>query len=503
MVGVSVDLPQPFTKDLDQGRALHLEIEFNDDGELVSGAFGNEFNANVLFKQGEIETGQLNFNILDSEFGFIQEISTEPGIVIRGELDYLNYEDWNAVAEAFADPQLGSDEENEFEKNIRMADLYIQDLEVAGIELLEVNTQVRRGEREWNVLMQNELLDGRFNFPDNSADPYVIVLEYLRLSSSDEDAEINELDLVEEEIEEIDFFAEIDPRSLPDMNFYTEEFSLGENNLGSWEFELRTNETGASITDFRVSMDDAKITDETGENGARIEWFYENGAHRTDFIGLFEAGDLAQVMPSWGLDANVESQFAQFQGNLQWQGSPAAFSLIGSSGVINVNIDDGQFVDIDSGSSRLLGAFNMDSLIRRLQLDFSDLYQTGFTFDTIDGNLFFKEGIVSTDMDGEFIIVGPSSRISIDGEIDLVNETILADMLVTVPFSQNISLLAGIMGAWPLAVGAYVASKVFQDQMAGLTTIVYQLEGPWENLDTRFETPERLGIEIPVEEISQ
>jgi uncharacterized protein YhdP len=202
---------------------------------------------------------------------------------------------------------------------------------------------------------------------------------------------------------------------------------------------------------------------------------------------LFAAGNLAQVLPAWGNDANVESTSARFGGNLQWPGSPVAFSLKKASGQLEMHITDGRFVDIEAGSTKLFGALNFDSLVRRLQLDFSDLFQAGFAFDNIDGNMNFNQGVVTTN--DEIRILGPSSNITINGEINLALQTIAADMQVQIPLGQNISMLAGMLGAWPIALSTYIASKIFQEQMEDFTTIIYRLDGPWDAPEAGFEPP--------------
>src|SRR5690606_3433991 len=139
----------------------------------------------------------------------------------------------------------------------------------------------------------------------------------------------------------------------------------------------------------------------------------------------------------------------------------------------------------------LLGAFNFDALVRRLELDFSDLFQRGFTFDLIRGDLDFVSGVLHTRT--PLVISGPSSQLTITGEISLAAETIAADMLVRIPLSENISLLAGLLGAWPIAVSTYLASKIFAEQLDDFTTVVYRLEGPWSNPRAGFEAPEDNG----------
>ena len=279
----------------------------------------------------------------------------------------------------------------------------------------------------------------------------------------------------------------VNPADLPLFDFSTKELSIGANILGAFAFELRPRADGATITNFTMNAADAHISDIAETGGASIDWRYANQKHTSSFNGLFAAGNLAQVLPAWGNDANVESETARFTGNLQWAGSPLAFSLKKASGELEMHITDGRFVDIEAGSTKLFGALNFDSLIRRLQLDFSDLFQSGFAFDLIDGNMNFKEGIVTTNK--VITIVGPSSNITINGEINLPLQTIAADMQVQIPLGQNISMLAGMLGAWPIALSTYIASKIFQSQLEDFTTIIYRLDGPWDAAEAKFEPP--------------
>ncbi len=159
---------------------------------------------------------------------------------------------------------------------------------------------------------------------------------------------------------------------------------------------------------------------------------------------------------------------------------------------------NGRFVEIQSGSARLFGAFNVDALVRRLRLDFSDLYQQGLAYDTIEGVLNFEEGTVVTQEN--LLIRGPSSTINVDGEINLVNETIAADVLVNLPLGQNVTVVAGILGAWPIALTTYVASRIFSDQLDNFTTVLYRLEGPWDDPQAGF-TEDNEEIEEALEEV--
>ena len=133
--------------------------------------------------------------------------------------------------------------------------------------------------------------------------------------------------------------------------------------------------------------------------------------------------------------------------------------------------------------------------MRRLQLDFSDIFQSGYNFDSISGNLALVRGVVTTN--GPAVIDGPSSKISINGEIDLAQETIAADMEVQIPLGQNLSLLAGLLVSWPVALSTYVASLIFAEEVADFATVIYRLDGPWENPAAGFEAPESADTQEP------
>ena len=82
----------------------------------------------------------------------------------------------------------------------------------------------------------------------------------------------------------------------------------------------------------------------------------------------------------------------------------------------------------------------------------------------------------------------------------LEDETIAADVLVNLPLGQNVSVVAGILGAWPIAITTYVASRIFRDQLENFTTVLYRLEGPWDDPQAGFEDDNQ-AVEEAMEEV--
>jgi uncharacterized protein (TIGR02099 family) len=487
--GTVVVLPEPFAKTAEMPLALTVDLSFQGEHNQFSVGYGDVLRTNLQTAgkglSGTVWLGE------DGDEPAVTDNQEALGLIVGGQLGNFELLAWQPVFEAFkssAGAAAGSGQSS----LPGLVTLKLSEAAVLGQVLTDVLVELRPAAGGWNLFLDNDVLRGHLGLPFDPVDGYLVNLDYLRLPVAESpDVELPDTN-GEAGNEPVDVFAGIDPRTLPLIRFETQEFSRQGVDLGSWSFTLRPAPDGAEIADFRIEMDDARIIGRDEQSGASMRWqMRRDGSHETHFEGLFAAGNLSTVMPRMGINGNVVSREARMEGQLRWPGSPAAFALKRSSGQLSLNIRNGRFVDIDSGSSRLLDAFTFDGIIKRLQLDFSDLYERGFAYDYIEGSLGFEDGLMTTE--GQLVVQGITSKISIDGKIDLQAETIQADMLVGVPLTQNISVLAGLLGAWPLALSTYVATKIFQEQMADFNTILYKLNGPWDNPTAGFLPSQEIG----------
>ncbi len=78
-----------------------------------------------------------------------------------------------------------------------------------------------------------------------------------------------------------------------------------------------------------------------------------------------------------------------------------------------------------SGAAKLLGMFSLDSILRKMQLDFSDIFDAGMPFDSISGSGRIEKGIFVTNnlkMDasaGDMLIRGKADlkKQQVDAEV--------------------------------------------------------------------------------------
>ena len=161
-------------------------------------------------------------------------------------------------------------------------------------------------------------------------------------------------------------------------------------------------------------------------------------------------------------------------GQVGWQGSPFSPDYNTMSGQFNVNLERGQFLKADPGVSRLLGVLSLQSLPRRLMLDFSDVFSEGFAFDFVRGDVFIQQNIASTT---NLQMKGVSAAVLMEGHADIQRET--QDIKVVVVPEINAgtaSLVYGVIN--PLAgLTSFLAQLVLRQPLIDVNTRSFRVDG--------------------------
>jgi hypothetical protein len=76
-----------------------------------------------------------------------------------------------------------------------------------------------------------------------------------------------------------------------------------------------------------------------------------------------------------------------------WAGSPLSLHIPSLDGKLNLALDGGQFLKAAPAPRRLLSVLSLQALPRRLALDFRDLFQEGFVFDNVGGDVVIDDGV--------------------------------------------------------------------------------------------------------------
>ncbi len=147
------------------------------------------------------------------------------------------------------------------------------------------------------------------------------------------------------------------------------------------------------------------------------------------------------------------------------------------SGEIQIEATKGRFLKLEPGAGRLLGLISLQGLPRRFLLDFGDVFSEGFAFDSINGRMSVKSGLMRSD---RLQIDGPAARVMISGETNLKQET--QRLRVAVQPELGGSAALGVALVNPLAGAAtLLAHKLLQNPLNKMFGVEYLVTGKWDD----------------------
>ena len=261
------------------------------------------------------------------------------------------------------------------------------------------------------------------------------------------------------------------PTELPALDIVAEQFQLGPTNLGKLELSAVPDGRDWKIERLRVVNPDATIQAE----GSWQAWLSQP---RTMVNVKLEVVDIGKFLVRMGYPEGIRRGSAKLEGPLSWNGNPSDIDYPSLSGNFVIEANKGQFIKLDPGVGKLLGILSLQSLPRRLSLDFRDIFTEGLAFDEIVGAVKVSRGIANTE---SLRIQGPAVRILMSGDVDLNAETQKLRVKVFPSVSDSLSV-AGALVARPIAgIAAFVAQKLLKDPINQMAAYEYSVTGTWSD----------------------
>ncbi len=122
-------------------------------------------------------------------------------------------------------------------------------------------------------------------------------------------------------------------------------------------------------------------------------------------------------------------------------------------------LGEGSLTEVSDQGARLFSIFSLNSLLRKLRLDFRDVFAKGFFYNRMTGNLSLDQGVAQT---SDFLIDGVPGNMQLQGYADLVKRQI--DYQVS--FSPKVTSSLPVIIAWMVnpatGLAALALDEVFQ-----------------------------------------
>ena len=139
---------------------------------------------------------------------------------------------------------------------------------------------------------------------------------------------------------------------------------------------------------------------------------------------------------------------------------------------------------------------SLQSLPRRLALDFRDVFSDGFAFDFVRGDVAIADGIARTD---NLQMKGVSATVRMEGQADIARETQLLKVVVVPEINAgSASLLASAVNP-VVGITTFLAQILLRRPLIDATTQEFQIDGTWvDPRVTRIVRPPHTELTAPL-----
>lgn len=469
--GVTIDLPQPFGKTADGQRRLTVQLPFQGAVRELRIATDDGVDLRLQMTAEGIDAGMLTLGMVTNNY-------RKGYMVVRGQLLQARADEWMAVVQRYQQLRQTLPADDKPSLALHIDAVSIRDLDLFGYRIDTVSFSAAEKLTGWLLELQQQHLSGTLLIDHKADVPLLIDVDHadLALLSLQPDSGSSSLQ------QDADALLNI-----PEMDVVVHELVNNGEALGQWQFSLRSDEQSLVFSGIEAEIRFMNLQAINKKQDCRLQWVVR-GEQQTRVHCRLSSAEIDKVLKAWGYQQAVFSKaFTLDIVDGSWQGSPMDFTFMNSRLPLSITMEKGHFAYVASSATdtlKVLGIINVSNLVRRLQLDFSDLTQEGLSFDRFKGQMLLDQGVLNTQ--SPISIKGASSQIRMAGLADFNQDQLDMNMTVSLPLASNLPWVVALAAGLPAAAGVFVVSKMLGKQVDKLSTAVYDISGSMQEPQIRF-----------------
>lgn len=489
LVGLASDLPAPLHKAAD----APMPLRFSNTLAADSFAAGETPRDTLRFDLGSIVNAQFTRELSGDQVRVIRggvgvmDAAPTPasGVAASINLATVNVDAWEAVGNKLAGPGAAANASAESSINGYMPSVFAiraQEVMTGSRRLTKVVIGASQDDGLWRANLDAEQLNGYVEYRParRGAGSAAAGRVFARLSR---------LSLPKSDADSVETLLDQQPSSVPALDIVVDELELRGKRLGRVEIEALNRINGEGRDAFRewrltrlaMTTPDAKFV-------ANGQWIPSTAqASRRAVLNFkLDLVDSGALLERLGTAKAVKGGKGSLAGQVSWLGSPLALDYPSMAGQVNVAIEAGQFLKVQPGAARLLSVLSLQSLPRRLALDFRDLFQEGFAFDSITGDVSINQGVAHTN---NLRMRGVQAAVLMEGGADIERETQDLRVIVVPEINAGTASLAYAAINPAIGLGTFLAQVFLRKPLTQAGTREFHVTGPWS--DPKVERVQR------------
>lgn len=256
--------------------------------------------------------------------------------------------------------------------------------------------------------------------------------------------------------------------AIPWISFSCVDCRFGTLPLGELKGELVPGVNRLSLKGLDIRLAGSQLT-------GSAEWLAQPGQMQTRAKVKLDTQNSELLLKRLGFTSPIGDAPGTLNLDLDWRDPPYRLDLPTLAGTASLKLEGGTLREVDDKGARLLSLLSLDSLLRKLRLDFRDVFDQGFYFESMSASARIKQGAVDNQ---DFYMKGAAGNLRGEGIADLVRWHLDYDL----SFSPNLGGTLPVVAAFSITpiTGLYVLalSKLLEPVVDVVTRIDFRVSGP-------------------------
>lgn len=480
LTGLESNLPAPLAKEFGENWQLTLSLSGNQEQLSLNADIGERLSWRSRWQPGsdQWQSAQLVLGSRPAKHK-AQLAQRSDAVVVSAQLPHVNVGEWYDLI-YFLQQESG---DQASAAGLSFTPDYIvvntPNLHWAGQSFVDAEFEIWPDEQQWFGRVYANDLSMEVMIPKNFIEqPIVVDADFIQLSSTLGDMAPSNVREQEEQWQWV--------KRVPAIDITCQTCKLDDKNFVDLTAELRPIAGGIALSSLTTRSNNSELE-------ASGFWLVEEGQPVTQVSGQLSSEDFGDLLRQYGLETAIRDSSVALSFGLKWQGHPHAIDFSSLGGAMQWQLGQGYLAEVSDGGARIFSLLSLDSILRKLTLDFRDIFSQGMFYTDLDGSVQIANGVAKTT---DTRLLGSAGNMDITGTTNLVTGEL--DYLLT--YAPKVTSSLPVILAWmvnpPSGLAALLIDKVLQEAEV-ISQLRYHVTGTIDNPKvTEIERDSR-PVEIP------